>query len=51
LKINPDAPLDVSTDGERLIISPVQPGSRREKFEAAQAWTHERYGAAFKKLA
>jgi antitoxin MazE len=51
LKIDPDTPLDVSTDGKRLIVAPVEPPSRRKKFDAAQEWAHKRYGQAFKKLA
>jgi len=49
LKIDPETPLDVSTDGKRLIIAPAKPSSRRKKFEDAQKWAHERYGKAFKK--
>ncbi|HLJ48935.1 MAG TPA: hypothetical protein VKU01_23125 [Bryobacteraceae bacterium] len=51
LKIDPSTPLEVSTDGQRLIITPAQPSSRQTKFEMAQQWAHERYGPAFKKLA
>ena len=51
LKIDPETPLDVSTDGKQLIITPAKPSSRRKKFEDAQEWAHKRYGKAFKKLA
>ena len=51
LKINPETPLDISTDGKRLIIAPVEDSARRKKFDAAQEWAHKRYGNAFKKLA
>jgi len=51
LKIDPETPLDVSTDGRQLIIAPAKPSARREKFEAAQRWAHKRYAKAFKKLA
>lgn len=51
LKIDPETPLDVSTDGKQLIIMPAKPSSRRKKFEGAQEWAHKRYGKAFKKLA
>jgi antitoxin component of MazEF toxin-antitoxin module len=51
LKIDHETPLDVSTDGKRLIISPADASARRRKFDAAQEWTHKRYGKAFKKLA
>jgi antitoxin MazE len=51
LKIEPDTPLEVSTDGKRLIVSRAETSDRRKKFETAQAWAHKRYGKAFKKLA
>jgi antitoxin component of MazEF toxin-antitoxin module len=47
LKIDPDTPLEVSTDGKQLIVAPA----RRRKFEAAQEAAHQRYGKAFRKLA
>ena len=51
LKIDPETPLDVSTDGKQLIIAPAKPSARRKKFEAAQELAHQRYVKTFKKLA
>jgi antitoxin MazE len=51
LKIDPDTPLDVSTDGKQLIVAPAKQSTRRKKFDAAQDWAHKRYGKAFQKLA
>jgi antitoxin MazE len=51
LKIDPETPLDVSTDGQRLIVAPASPSTRRRKFDAAQELAHKRYGKAFQKLA
>jgi len=51
LKIDTDTPLDISTDGHRLIVAPADLSERRQKFEAAQRTAHRRYGKAFKKLA
>jgi antitoxin MazE len=51
LKIDPETPLDVSTDGKQLIVAPAKPSRRRKDFEAAQEWAHQRYGKAFRKLA
>ena len=52
LKIDPETPLDVSTDGKRLIVAPLAEGAaRRKKFDAAQEVAHKRYRNAFKKLA
>jgi antitoxin MazE len=50
LKIDEETPLELTTDGKRLIVAAAS-ASRRKKFEAAQEWAHERYGRAFKKLA
>jgi antitoxin component of MazEF toxin-antitoxin module len=51
LNIDPETPLDVSTDGKKLIVAPARPTARRKKFEAAQELAHKRYGQAFRKLA
>ena len=51
LKIDTETPLDLSTDGRRLIVAPAAQSERRQKFEAAQGTAHKRYGRAFKKLA
>jgi antitoxin MazE len=51
LKIDTETPLDLSTDGHRLIAAPAKQSARRQKFEAAQGAAHKRYGKAFKRLA
>ena len=51
LHIDPDTPLEVSTDGKQLIVAPARPSARRSKFEAAQETAHKRYAKAFRKLA
>lgn len=51
LKIDADTPLDISTDGARLIIAPASPASRKQKFDQAQERAHQRYGKTFEKLA
>jgi len=51
LNIDAETPLDISTDGEVLIISPVRDEKRRKKFEDAVAETNRKYGRALKKLA
>ena len=51
LKIEAETPLEVSTDGRKLIVAPARPSARRKKFEAAQEWAHKQYGKAFRKLA
>jgi antitoxin component of MazEF toxin-antitoxin module len=51
LNIDPETPLDVTTDGKRLIVAPAKSSERRKRFEKAQKIAHERYGRAFQKLA
>jgi len=51
LKIDADTPLDISTDGQVLIISPVRDAERQKKFKKALETTNRRYGKALKKLA
>jgi death-on-curing family protein len=51
LRIDTDTPLDISTDGKKLIVAPSDTTARRKKFDQAQEWAHKRYGKAFKKLA
>jgi antitoxin MazE len=51
LDIDEKTPLDISTDGEALVIAPVRDAKRRKRFEEALASTNERFGKALKRLA
>ena len=51
LKIDGDTPLEVSTDGQVLIISPVREKERRRKFERALKLANKRCGRMLKHLA
>ncbi|MBI1292928.1 AbrB/MazE/SpoVT family DNA-binding domain-containing protein [bacterium] len=52
LKIEADTPLEISTDGRRLIIAAAEPTESREaRFQAVLEETNNRYGKALKKLA
>jgi len=51
LNISEETPLEISTDGESLIIAPVRDPKRRKKFEKALAETNRRYGKTLKRLA
>lgn len=51
LKIDDDTPLEISTDGTRLIIEPVHEEDRRAQIEAMLATGNTRYGRMLKKLA
>jgi antitoxin component of MazEF toxin-antitoxin module len=51
LKIEPQTPLEITTDGRTLVISPARDRERRAKFQAALDETNHRYGRALKRLA
>jgi len=51
LKIEEDTPLDISTDGEVLVITPVRDRHRRERFKNALESANRQYGRALKRLA
>ncbi len=51
LKINADTPLEVSTDGSRLILSPVTPENRRGAFDHALGKVNKKHSKVLKKLA
>jgi antitoxin component of MazEF toxin-antitoxin module len=50
LHIQPDTPLEISTDGQSLLIRPVDM-TRQKKFNAVLDQTCVQYHEAFKKLA
>jgi antitoxin MazE len=50
LKIGADTPLEVSTDGKNLIISPVKDANRESRFGAALRKVNEKHGRTLKKL-
>jgi antitoxin MazE len=51
LKIDSETPLDISTDGEVLVIAPVRDPKRQRKFKAALDRVNRRYGRTLKRLA
>lgn len=51
LKIEPETPLEITTDGRVLTITPVADNVRQKKFEAALTKTNRKYGRALEKLA
>ncbi|MEX2288289.1 MAG: hypothetical protein WD648_14435 [Planctomycetaceae bacterium] len=51
LRIDETTSLEVSTDGESLLIAPVRDKKRRKRFEDALADTNKRYGKVLKRLA
>jgi antitoxin MazE len=51
LKIDMGTPLEVSTDGKNLIISPVQDAKREKRFHTALQKVNKKHGKTLKKLA
>ena len=51
LKIDMDTPLEISTDGKNLIISPIQDTKQETRFRAALQKVNKKHGATLKKLA
>jgi antitoxin component of MazEF toxin-antitoxin module len=51
LQIEPETPLEITTDGQTLTISPVRDAKRRKQIEAALEKANRKYGRALKKLA
>jgi antitoxin component of MazEF toxin-antitoxin module len=51
LKIDIDTPLDLSTDGKTLSVTPARATPRRRAFEKAQETMHKRYSRTFQALA
>lgn len=49
--IDTDTILEVSTDGDVILISPVRDGDRVEKLKRGLDHMHERYADAFRRLA
>jgi len=51
LNIEENTPLDITTDGSMLMISPVKDEKRKKQFEAALEKVNKKYGRALKSLA
>ncbi len=51
LNIDDQTPLEISTDGTLLLISPVRDEKRRQQFHAALSETNKKFGRALKRLA
>jgi len=51
LNIDDRTPLEISTDGTLLLISPVRDARRRRQFHQALAKANVKYGRALKRLA
>jgi len=51
LKIDARTPLEITTDGELLLISPVRDAARRAKVEKGLAEINKKYGTILRRLA
>lgn len=51
LKIDPESPLEITTDGHSMNIAPVGGGEHKKKLRAARAKVNGKFSKAFKKLA
>ena len=51
LEIDVDTPLDLSTDGDLIIISPLRDIERRKKIEKTLKKINQKYSRTLKKLA
>ena len=49
--IDADTPLDVSTNGQVIVVSPVRDARRMAKLKRIVADAHARYGGVFRRLA
>ena len=51
LDISSDTPLEVTTNGDRLMITPVRDKARQNKISASLAKINRKYGNDLKRLA
>jgi antitoxin MazE len=51
LDIDGETELELSTDGDVLVVSPVRDRKRRKKVGELVSEAHEQYGGVFKQLA
>ncbi|MBI5622373.1 MAG: AbrB/MazE/SpoVT family DNA-binding domain-containing protein [Elusimicrobia bacterium] len=51
LRISPDTPLEITTDGKNLVISPISEPSKVRDVRKAYKAVKKRFGRALKRLA
>ena len=51
LKIDADTPLEISTDGEVLVVAPVRDEAHQRRFHQALQTANRKYGRALQNLA
>jgi antitoxin MazE len=51
LRVTPETPFEIVTDGQSLLLSPVRDADEEKAFGKALAGVHKTFGNAMKKLA
>lgn len=51
LNINPEQPVEITTDGKTLVVSASTQDAHKQRVQAARRKANSRHSAAFKKLA
>lgn len=51
LRITPDTPFEIMSDGQCLVLTPIRDSKEEVKFQASLAEIHARFGRAMKRLA
>lgn len=51
LQVTPDTALELTTNGDKLIVSPVRPKSKQAKLDKILEAVNKDFGGALKKLA
>jgi antitoxin component of MazEF toxin-antitoxin module len=51
LRISADTPLEMTTDGDAILISPVRGGPRQRRLDSAIRKINRKFGADLKRLA
>ena len=49
--IGPDTDLEISTDGDVIVISPTRSAERTKRLRKTMEDAHERFGGVFRRLA
>jgi antitoxin MazE len=50
-QVDPDEPVEVSTNGRVIVISPVRGKREVDRFKRGQELMHEKFAGAFRRLA
>lgn len=51
LRITPDTPFEITSDGQCLVLTPVRDSQEEKKFQKSLEAIHTRFGRAMKRLA